>query len=228
MADSIKFDYSLEGYGWAYLNFELNELKLSYRASDIGSNPLEEILRIAVKILNGPVEELEQMKFNFLVENDIFDVADTDDPVILEKVKNINISPDKFNHYKFSFNQEGSIVEVRFIVQAIQNRMVKMEIIEYDDITERDDYKDVPREVAFSGVIDFYEFIKQTLSSATKILREYGFIRYINNGEWRAFPIEDYLKTLDFFEEESNRLNNRDSNIYDEINLIMKHIGRQI
>jgi len=216
---NIKFDYDLKGNGWAQINFELNDLKLRYRASYIGDNPLTEIFRIAVEILNGPIEKLSQIKFGFLFENyGIFDETETDDPVILEKVKNLKISPNKFDNYKFKFDQEGNIVEIHFKVQSVQNKIAEIKIIEKDYDYE----EDAKAKIAFCGTIDFHVFIKQMLNSATKILKEYGFIEYLDNNRWEPFPIEDYLKVLKFFEG-----NNKQMDIYEEINLLMKTLSSQ-
>jgi len=187
-ATNIKIDYNLKGFGWAKVNFELNELKLSYRASYIGDNPLTEIFRIAVEILNGPSEKLSQIN-----------------------------SPNKFDNYQFYFDQEGGIVEIHFKVQSVQNRIAEIKIIEKDYDYE----EDAQVKIVFCGTIDFHEFIKQALISATKVLKEYGFIKYLAN-DWGPFPIENYLKILRFFEGD-----NKPMDIYEEINLLMKTLSSQ-
>jgi len=190
--DEIKFEYSLESYGWAEAVFELNGQIFIYQPSYL-CHPLRGIFEIAVEALPDPAKE-------------------------------------GFNDYSFIIDDESRKIEINFIIHVGQNKIASMKIF------EKSYNKDVEDIIFYTGVINFHEFVSQALKSATNILKEYGLTGYYYS--WQdPFPLTDYLRTLDYFEDYHNldmmtiwenetKGNLLKTNIHDEINLLLKHIGK--
>jgi len=186
-----------------------DEIKFDYSLSDSG--------------WANVVIELGEKKYEYKASytcstlDQIFDMAVN----VLEHPAN-----DEFNSCIFVIDEEWRSIEIHFLFEIGQNRMANIKIIENKNNKEN---------IIHIGKIDYYQFIEQALMSATKILKKCGLVGYSYNWE-SSFPLTEYLRTLDFFEDYHYfdigyiLTSQADDNLYktdihDEIKLLNKYLG---
>jgi hypothetical protein len=189
--NEVKFEYILEGSGWARIILEVAENKFEYQVSYTYCT-LDQIFNMAVYVLDHPAKE-------------------------------------GFNKHFFIIDEEWRKIEFHFLFEVGQNRNANFEII------EKMEDKENAEKIAYTGTIDYYQFIQQAIISATNILRKYGLTGYSINWGDEDFPLTSYLRTLDFFED-YHLLNNLSmfeyqtkcgymkTDINDEIKLLCKYL----
>ena len=102
-----------------------------------------------------------------------------------------------FNDRHFIIDEEWQTIEVHLLFEIGQNRMANMQIKEICPD------KNGEEKIAYTGLIDYHQFVQQVIISATNILRKFGLTGY--SIQWQIdFPITSYLRTLDFFEDYHN------------------------
>jgi hypothetical protein len=191
--NEIKFEYSLEGSGWANVTFEISGKKFEYHAS-YTCYTLDQILGLTDRFLYSSVKE-------------------------------------DFNNGFFVIDEEWREIWVHFTFEVGQNRIAELKII------EKAEGKDNIDKTVYEGTIDFFQFIRQAIASATNILKNYGLVGYSIHWGDNEFPLTSYLKTLDYFEDYHNldyltvldgysdpKFGYMRSNIYDEIKLLSRNL----
>jgi hypothetical protein len=136
-----------------------------------------------------------------------------------------------FNSKFFIIDEEWREIEVHFTFEVGQNRIAELMII------EKTEGKDSIEKTVYKGTIDYFQFVRQAITSATNILKKYGLTGYSIHYEGDDFPLTLYLRTLDFFEDYHNldyltmyegytnsKFGHMRTNIYDEIKLLSRNL----